>query len=80
MTNTSEVTRPTSRESKLLGGVRAAQKAVHMQPDSFTNWALLAAAMTDVMIGYEGDRPANKKHKLCEMVTQFALATGSFCC
>lgn len=76
VTNTSEVTRPTSRESKLLGGVRAAQKAVHMQPDSFTNWALLAAAMTDVMIGYEGDRPANKKHKLCEMVTQFALTTA----
>ena len=47
-----------------------------MQPDSLINWALLAAAITDVTLSEGDGRLVNSKHELGETVTQFALDKG----
>ena len=47
-----------------------------MQPDSLINWALLAAAITDVTCSQEDGRLGNSKHEIGETVTQFALDKG----
>ena len=59
---------------KISRGVVAAQKAVHMNPDSLANWSLLSAAVTAA--NQRGRQ--SSKYQLSETLTNFSLSKGVF--